>query len=174
MKFTHDRIVTNIQELIAQLELQPHPEGGYFKETYRSGGVIEGYSEELFPAGRNYATGIYFLLEGHDFSAFHRIKSDELWHFYEGGPLHIFDIDAQGRLTVITLGRNTTGGEVYQAVVKAGHWFASAPVHNDQFSLVGCTVSPGFDFRDFEMAGRQQLTMAFPRHAALIERLTRI
>jgi predicted cupin superfamily sugar epimerase len=163
-----------VQELIAKLELQPHPEGGYFKETYRSEGNIDGDPEAPFPAGRSYSTGIYFLLEGDDFSAFHRIRSDELWHFYEGGPLHIFVIDDKGELSITTLGRDIAAGEVYQAAVKAGHWFASAPVHPDQYALVGCTVSPGFDFRDFEMAARQDLTTRYPQYAAVIDKLTRI
>lgn len=163
-----------VQQLIDKLELQPHPEGGYFKETYRSEGSIEGDAEVPFPSGRSYSTGIYFLLEGNDFSAFHRIRSDELWHFYEGGPLHIFVIDDKGGLNIITLGRDIAAGEVYQAVVTAGHWFASSPVHPDQYSLVGCTVAPGFDFRDFEMADRQDLTASYPQYAATIDKLTRI
>lgn len=164
----------NVPELIDQLALQPHPEGGYFKETYRSEHAIKGDISGAFPEGRQYSTGIYFLLSGNDFSAFHRIQSDELWHFYEGGPLHIFVINEQAGLDIITLGRDITRGEVYQAVVKAGQWFASAPVQPDSFSLVGCTVAPGFDFRDFEMAGRHDLIAAFPQHTAVIERLTRI
>ncbi len=163
-----------VPQLIDQLALQPHPEGGYFKETYRSDGAIEGNIASAFPAGRQYSTGIYFLLSGTDFSAFHRIQSDELWHFYEGGPLHIFVLNEQAGLEVITLGRDIAKGEVFQAVVKAGQWFASAPVQQDSFSLVGCTVAPGFDFRDFDMARRQDLVTAFPQHRALIERLTRV
>lgn len=162
-----------VPQLIEKLALQPHPEGGYFKETYRSEGHIDAGLSGIFPEGRSYSTAIYFLLNGTDFSAFHRIQSDELWHFYEGGPLYIFVINGQGALEVVTLGRDIARGEVHQAVVKAGQWFASAPVQQDGFSLVGCTVAPGFDFRDFEMAGRQDLLAAFPQHAAVIERLTR-
>ncbi len=167
-------MAATVQELIDKLELQRHPEGGYFKETYRSDGAIEGDTENPFPEGRNYSTGIYFLLEGNDFSAFHRIKSDELWHFYDGGPLHIFVIDDKGELNITTLGRDIAAGEVYQARVKAGHWFASAPVHDNQYSLVGCTVAPGFDFRDFEMASRESLTASYPQYASSIDKLTRI
>lgn len=166
--------MTDIPQLIDQLALAPHPEGGYFKETYRSGGYIAGNAEGPLPGGRSYSTGIYFLLGPGDFSAFHRIRSDELWHFYEGGPLHIFVIDEAGTLSLITLGRDIAGGQTYQAVVKAGHWFASAPAQPGQFSLVGCTVAPGFDFRDFEMADRAGLIASYPQHDELITRLTRI
>lgn len=163
----------NAQELIAKLELQPHPEGGYYRETYRSEGLIEGQNPTAFPAGRNFSTAIYFLLQGEDFSAFHRIRSDELWHFYAGVPLHIFIIDEQGTLSIITLGNNPEGGEVYQAVVPAGCWFASAPARPEGYALVGCTVAPGFDFGDFEMAVRAPLTDSFPQHKEIIRRLTR-
>lgn len=162
------------EALVRQLELLPHPEGGYYKETYRSQELITGSKDGLFPDQRSYGTAIYFLLGGNDFSAFHRIKSDEIWHFYEGGPLHIYVINESGELSVIKLGRDISAGAVYQAVVPAGCWFASAPAHKEQYALVGCTVAPGFDFRDFEMAERQELCSLFPQHITLITQLTRI
>src|SRR5690606_30003612 len=114
------------EQLISHYQLLPHPEGGYYKETYRSGSAIDTGNNE-FPGGRSYSTAIYFLLQQQDFSAFHRIKSDEIWHFYAGGPLLIHVIDPAGNLGTIRLGRNTDAEETFQAVVPAGCWFASEP-----------------------------------------------
>ncbi len=164
------------QYWIDKLQLQPHPEGGFYKETYRAEGVIAGIE-------RNYATAIYFLLPEGKFSAFHRIKSDEMWHFYAGHRLHIYVIDPKGRLQTYHLGNNIEQGEQFQIVVPAGCWFASqvdasqvdaSQVNTEptRYAIVGCTVAPGFDFRDFEMADRAQLIQAYPQHAALIRALT--
>lgn len=157
-------------ELIQKLNLEPHPEGGYFAETYRSTEIIP--SEALSPrfdASRNISTAIYFLLEGHQFSAFHRIKSDELWHFYYGAPLMVYIIHPDGRLETLKMGSDLDSGCQFQGTVKAGCWFASQPIKEDGFSLVGCTVAPGFDFGDFELAGAK-LIEQFPQHTALIKR----
>lgn len=160
------------EQLISYYQLLPHPEGGYYKETYRSGAVIDTGSNE-FPGARSYSTAIYFLLQQQDFSAFHRIKSDEIWHFYAGGPLLIHVIDPAGNLTTIRLGRNADAGETFQAVVPAGCWFASELVAGAGFTFVGCTVAPGFDFSDFELAEKEKLSVLFPRHSDIILRLTR-
>jgi predicted cupin superfamily sugar epimerase len=158
---------------IQSLNLQPHPEGGYFAETYRSAETIsESALPERFAGSRSFGTAIYFLLERHNTSALHRIQSDEIWHFYAGGPLEIFVIDTHGALTVIRLGDNSERGEVFQAVVPAGCWFGSKPAVGTDFCLVGCTVAPGFDFADFEMANRAALLTEFPQHGAVIEVLT--
>jgi hypothetical protein len=163
-----------VDHLIKHLHLQPHPEGGFYKETYRSMGSIPAscLSPE-FSGVRSYATAIYFLLQQGDFSAFHRIKSDECWHFYEGGTLLIHVIDPQGHYQCIRLGKKITEGEVYQFVVPAGAWFASEPAAGSLYALVGCTVAPGFDFADFEMAEAKALAQEFPQHRLLIERLCR-
>lgn len=160
---------------IDRYSLLPHPEGGYFKETYRSSEEIpEDGLPARFPAARTFSTAIFFLLQSTDFSAFHRIKADELWHFYAGGALEIFVIDPEsGALHVIRLGNNSDQGEHFQAVVPAGAWFASRPAVGTEYALVGCTVAPGFDFQDFEMAERQALTATYPDHATLIAELTR-
>ncbi|SOD95890.1 cupin domain-containing protein [Spirosoma fluviale] len=153
--------------------MQPHPEGGYFTETYRSTELIpQSALPGRFGGTRSFSTAIYFLLESHHTSALHRIASDEVWHFYAGGALEIFVITATGELTVIRLGNNPEKGEVFQAVVPAGCWFGSAPAAGVDFSLVGCTVAPGFDFADFEMASRESLLKEFPEHREVIEKLS--
>ena len=157
---------------VEKLGLEAHPEGGYFKETYRSAECfISANNEVRFPVGRNYSTSIYFLLTQDNFSAFHKIKSDEIWHFYGGQTIEIFYFDKQ--LNRILLGNDPDKGEVFQAVVPAGCWFASRVYQNAPYGLVGCTVSPGFDFQDFEMAAREDLVQEFPEHSQLIFSLTR-
>ncbi|GAB2570485.1 cupin domain-containing protein [Spirosoma areae] len=168
---------------VQTLHMQPHPEGGYFAETYRSAEVIPQLAlPERFRGSRPFGTAIYFLLEKHHVSAFHRIHSDEIWHFYAGGPLEIFVIKPDSTLTVIRLGTNLDRGEVFQAVVPAGCWFGARPVVDSTvvdstvtgtaFSLVGCTVAPGFDFADFDMADRAMLLEEFPQHREVVEVLT--
>lgn len=160
-------------ELIAFYGLLPHAEGGFYKETYRSGESIARTAlPGRFTGYRAFSTAIYFLLQQGQFSAFHRIKSDEAWHFYAGGVLNIYVIHPDGELELIRLGNNITDGEIFQAIVPAGCWFASKPEDGD-FSFVGCTVAPGFDFADFELAPAVALSAAFPQYAALIRSLTR-
>jgi uncharacterized protein len=164
----------NCSGYVKALGLAPHPEGGYFRESYRSADLI---AQSALPASfngpRNYSTAIYFLLETGDFSAFHRIKSDECWHFYAGGPLVIHVIQLDGNYYSVTLGNKLDEKQHLQFVVPANHWFASEPADGTTFSLVGCTVSPGFDFSDFEMAEATNLCKQFPGHTSLIKRLTR-
>lgn len=165
----------SIEDLVAQLQLQPHPEGGYYKEVYRSAGTIpQAALGNAFTGDRNYCTGIYFLLTGSNFSAFHRIKSDELWHFYDGDMCRVYVIHLNGELEVIRLGKDIANGEVYQAVVPADAWFASECSNPNGYSLTGCTVSPGFDFADFEMAKRESLISQHPNCVDVITKLTRI
>ena len=167
-------MLKDAQYWIQQLELTPHPEGGYFRQTYRADWMIERNAlPSPFPAPRAVSTAIYFLLDRENFSAFHRIRSDELWHFYAGAPIAIYIIDLQGAHSRILLGSNPEAGEVFQATVKAGCWFASRVQDPEAFALVGCTVAPGFDFEDFELAKRPALIKLFPQHAKLIEQLTR-
>jgi uncharacterized protein len=163
-----------VKQLIEKFGLLPHPEGGYYKETYRSAETIPaGALPERFPADRNFSTAIYFLLEAGNFSAFHKIRSDECWHFYAGGPLLVHIIHVNGSLQTIRLGNNFLGNECFQFVVPAGCWFASEPAPGSAFSFVGCTVSPGFDFADFEMAKAADLINACPQHQGIIKRLCR-
>lgn len=155
---------------VDRLKLEPHPEGGFFKETYRSS-LASKY--EGFPESRNVSTGIYFLLMAGNFSGFHRIKSDEIWHFYAGDPISIYVIYENGEMEEISLGLDLDQGERPQAIVPANCWFASQVKDDGAYGLVGCTVAPGFDFQDFELAKRSELLEQFSQHSELILALTR-
>lgn len=156
------------------LQLTRHVEGGSFRETYRAPLTIAREAlPDTFAGARPASTAIYFLLEDGDFSAFHRIAADEMWHFYDGNTLHIYEIKPEGSLHVHRLGRDIAQGEQLQLVIPAGSWFASGVEETGGFALVGCTVAPGFDFADFELADRQELSKLFPQHAGLIALLTR-
>ena len=158
---------------IEKLRLEEHPEGGFFRRTYQSS---ESTSAECLPdrfgGRRAFSSAIYYLLPGDRVSAFHRIKSDELWHFYAGAPLVISVLDTTGRLSTLRLGRDPDRGESFQAVAPAGHWFGAAVTDPASYCLVGCTVSPGFEYEDFELARRDNLLARFPQHRGLIEQLT--
>jgi uncharacterized protein len=159
---------------IKKFQLEPHPEGGYYRQTYRSDVLLPKQAlPAKFSGPRPASTAIYFLLEGEDFSAFHRLQSDELWHFHLGGSLTVHIIEPEGHYARIQLGNNPEAGEVFQAVVKAGCWFASEVKDRESFALVGCTVAPGFDFEDFELAKRDELQKTYPQHSERIEGLTR-
>ena len=159
---------------IELLQLKKHPEGGYFRETYRSEETIDKeHLPERFSGSRSLSTAIYFLLKGNDFSAFHSIKQDELFHFYDGSSLTIHVIDSSGHYFKIKLGRNIKDGEVPQATVKAGWVFGASVNDSNSYSLVGATVAPGFDFEDFELLSRYHLIEIFPQHKNIIEKLTR-
>ena len=164
----------NAQYWIDRLSLSPHPEGGHYRVTYQSAlTIVQDALPSAFHGNRFASTAIYFLLAQKDFSAFHRIASDELWHFYAGSALIVYVIDPEGNYSELHLGDVFEAGEVFQAVVKAGCWFASRLKNPGGFALVGCTVAPGFDFADFEMAKRSELTATYPKHRKLIEEMTR-
>jgi len=152
---------------IENLNLSPHPEGGFYRETYRATG-------ELIPPGANeprkFSTAIYFLLGKEDRSMFHRIKSDELWHFHAGGRLSLYTLTKAGVVTQ-TLGSDLRRGDQLQIAIPAGHWFG-AVVTDGPYVLAGCTVSPGFDFQDFEMARQRELLIEFPNQSEIIRQLT--
>ena len=157
-----------------KLQLTSHVEGGAFREIYRSELIIPRHSLPLlFQGDRPASTHIYFMLLAAQFSAFHRIAADEAWHFYSGDPLEVYEITHNGRLLTHRLGGDPEKGETFFAVVHAGSWFASALAVGGEYALAGCTVAPGFDFADFELAEREVLTAQFPEHTALIRRLTR-
>jgi uncharacterized protein len=166
--------MNQMEKRIAQLNLLPHPEGGFYRETYRSQGMLPAENlVEGFTGSRNYSTAIYYLLPAGAFSAFHQIKSDEVWHLYEGGPLHVYVLEPNGSLNVIRLGLDADNGEAPQAVVPAGCWFASRLAGSGEYALAGCTVAPGFDFADFTLANRNELVSQYPQYAQLITELTR-
>jgi predicted cupin superfamily sugar epimerase len=161
------------KKIIEKLNLVKHPEGGYYAETYRSERIIpksalnEGYSGE-----RNYATLIYYMLTGNDISCFHKLRSDEIWHFYAGSPVLIYLLDDSGKIDIVTLGNNPDNGEVFQYVIKAGTWFGAELKDKSSYALMGCTVTPGFNFEDFEIGKKDELLKRFPLHAETISKLT--
>ncbi len=166
--------MADAQYWIDHLTLKPHPEGGFFRESYRSSVVIpEPALPTTFRGPRSASTAIYFLLGGEDFSALHRLSADEVWHFYAGSALLVHSIDPNGNYRVIRLGQNAQANEQFQCVMPGGHWFGSCLEWPDTYALVGCTVAPGFDFRDFEMARRADLLAQYPQHKDVIHKLTR-
>ncbi len=156
---------------IAHLKLEKHPEGGYFNECYRSDeSIAMDALPQRFSGDRSISTSIYFLLKKNEFSAFHRIKSDETWYFHDGAPLEIYVLDPEKGLQIKLLGLDTKQDCLPQQTVKHGMWFASRS--KGDFSLVGCTVAPGFDFSDFEMASAEALHKEFPEHVDIINTLS--
>ena len=159
---------------IERLELQRHPEGGWYRETYRAAGSIPA---AVLPGGftgpRAFATSVYFLLARPEVSTLHRLRADEVWYHHAGGALIVTAIDPAGTVTSVRVGAAFERRERLQATVPAGSWFGAELAADAEFALVGCMVAPGFDFADFELARRADLTAVYPRHAALIERLTR-
>lgn len=158
---------------IDHLDLEAHPEGGFYREVYRGEDTIPASAlPDRLDGARNTAALIYFLLPGEEVSALHRIRQDELWHFLAGTSLTLHQIAPDGTRHTQTLGRAVTNGEVLQAVVPAGHWFGATVDDPNGYALVGCTTAPAFDFADFELADRAKLVDRFPQHRSLIERLT--
>lgn len=159
---------------IRTLNLQPHPEGGFYRETYRASDVISGAAlPARFGGDRACSTAIYFLLRGGEFSALHRLKSDEIWHFYAGAPLSIHALSSNDGYEVAQLGPDPDCGQAPQIVVAAGLWLGACVEKAAPYSLVGCTVAPGFDFADFELGRRDELLATFSEHADVVHFLTR-
>lgn len=157
---------------INHLKLIAHPEGGFYRETYRSEESIpEDGLPPRFNGKRQFSTAIFFLLRSQDKSMFHRIKSDELWHFHAGTALNIYTI-IKGELVIYKLGSNPDKGELLQVVIPANCWFGAKVEQPDSYTLSGCTVSPGFDFQDFELAEKNILLELYPNLNEIIEMLT--
>ncbi len=153
--------------VVEALGLAPHPEGGFFRETFRAPLVIG-----TLHGSRAASTAIYFLLPAEMFSAFHRVRSDEVWHHYDGDPVELHTLQNDGGYAVTRLGRDLARGERPQHVVPAGVWQAAVP-SGERFALCGCTVAPGFDFADFDMPSRADLLQRFPQWRDVVRRLTR-
>jgi hypothetical protein len=149
---------------VEKLEMLPHPEGGFYKETYRSNETIPGTNRQLM-------TGIYFLLTSENVSRFHRIKSDEIWFFHAGSPLVVHTLDENGHRQQ-HVGLDLNAGQQPQFLVPKNTIFGSSVLHENSYSLVSCAVAPGFDFEDFELFTKADLLPLFPECEAIIERLT--
>jgi uncharacterized protein len=159
---------------IRLLSLVSHPEGGYFGETYRSADLLPSdIFDGRYASPRACSTAIYFLLRGSQFSALHRLRSDEMWHFHAGSGARIVTIAPDGTLGEAKIGPYPERGQRFQVLVPAGTWFVATVDDPDAYVLVGCTVSPGFAYEDFELADRAGLIAAYPQHRDVIERLTR-
>lgn len=156
-----------VDSLVKDYEMLPHPEGGWFKENYRS-------EVNLTVAGkkRNILTSIYFLLTSENVSRFHVLKSEELWYYHAGSALTVHCISPAGEYYQLKIGPNFKAGEQFQAVVPAGTIFGSTVDEIDQFSLVGCAVAPGFDFEDFQLFSEAELLNKYPTHESIIKKLT--
>jgi len=168
MADTTNTLPLDVQAIVDRFGLAPHPEGGFYAETFRS-------TDRVIRAGgaeREASTAIYFLLPAGTFSALHVVEADEVWHHYWGGPLELTTITPEGVAARVILGDRLDAGEVPQAVVRRGVWQAARPA-DDRAVLAGCTVAPGFRFEDFAMPPRAALLAMFPRHADLVRALTR-
>lgn len=161
-------------QLIIQLQLVKHPEGGYYRRTHCATENIPLVGlPARFQQPRPFCTAIYYLLESRDYSALHRIKSDEIWHFYMGSPLTLYSIHPNGQLFIHQLGNCLENGEQLQVTIPAGCWFGAVVQQENSYALVGCVVAPGFDFADFELGCRQDLLTQYPHHWEIIEKLTK-
>ena len=153
------------EDFIKDLALEPHQEGGFYRETFRSD-ICDG-------TGRACATSILFLLTSDNPSNLHKLDAEEIWYYHSGSPLTVHMIDTSGNYTKVQIGPDIRAGQVLQAVIPAGIWFGSSCDQKNGFALVGCVVAPGFTFEGFELAQRSELLESFPQHAAIITHLTR-
>lgn len=167
------KIPPKAEDLIRHLNLQPHPkEGGFFRETYRATESLPGNGlPARYGADRSVSTAIYYLLTPTSYSALHRLKSDEVFHFYSGGAVQMLQLYKDGSGQIVTLGSVTDGGQP-QVVVPRGVWQGSVMGPNGEFALMGCTVAPGFDYADYEEGRRDELVAQYPQFANWIRRLT--
>lgn len=162
-------LTTDSEQLIALLSLMPHPEGGYYRETYRDQNRVTRASDG---ASRSASTAIYYLLRAGERSTWHRIRSDEMWHFYDGAPLRIHVLEPDGGYRMLRLGHPLRHeGAHFQALVPGGCWFAAECEEPDGYGLAGCTVAPGFEFDEFEIGDAGFLERHWPGRRELIARL---
>lgn len=161
-------------EIIRFLRLTPHPkEGGFFRETYRSSDVLARASlPDRYPADRNTSTAIYYLLTPPTMSALHLLETDEIFHWYLGGPVRMLQLSPDGTGREVVLGPDLLGGQSPQVVVPRGTWQGSFLESGHAFALLGCTVAPGFDYADYRHGSRDSLIAQYPGFEAQIRRLT--
>ncbi|MBN1819970.1 MAG: cupin domain-containing protein [Prolixibacteraceae bacterium] len=163
----------NASFYIKKLRLEKHPEGGWFREIYRAEEITEKHAlPGRYSSARNYSTSIYYLLEGEDKSMFHRIKSDEIWHFYTGSSSVEILLILDGKIKKLHLGSDIEKQETFQVIIPKNTWFTAHLINKQGYSLIGCTVAPGFDFDDFELATRGQLLIEFPHLETVIKDFT--
>ncbi len=165
----------DIETIIEKLNLQPHPkEGGYFRETYRSSITIPGDSlPDEYKHDKSACTAIYFLITPGSFSAMHRVKTDEIFHFYSGDAIEMLQLHPDGTHSIITIGSDFSAGEIPQVVVPAGVWQGSRLKPGGRYALLGTTVAPGFDYDDYEDGIRDELIAKYPKCEEMIMGLTR-
>jgi predicted cupin superfamily sugar epimerase len=169
MKMTAD-------EVKKRLGLAPHPcEGGHYVRTYESGEMLppSAFLSGRYTSPRHTGTAIYYLLEPGTFSEMHRLRSDEIFHFYAGDPVEMLQLHPNGEGAIVRIGNDLAAGDRPQLVVPHGFWQGSRLVPGGAWALLGCTVSPGFDFADYAAGARAELTAQWPRFAGLIAELTR-
>lgn len=159
---------------IKQLKLQPHPEGGHYTETYKS--QIYSSNSELnnCVTNKHCSSLIYFLLKDNEYSAFHKLNSDEVWIYNSGGSVNIYIIDSSGKLTIEKFGSNIENGDNLQVFIPANSWFAAELINKTDYSLMSCLVSPGFEWNDFELGKSVMLELKFPKYKTLFEKLCKI
>ncbi len=167
-------MIEKADEYISVLKMESHPEGGYFSEIYRSPEKIDSNSlPDRYNNSRCLGTLIYYLLKQDQQSGFHRLESDEIWHHLDGCTVKIHTIDPSGKYKLISLGKDVSSGQVPQFVIPRNTWFAAGLADLTSFALLGCTVLPGFEFDDFQLASRRELLELFPQHEIEIKRFTR-
>lgn len=158
---------------ITGLDLKRHPEGGYYTESYRA--IPEINTKDIFQedlGNRNLATSIYYLLENSDVSVFHRLRSDELWYYHYGSPMLLHTFDSQNQYKQFIVGPELNENQQLQVLIPAGYIFGAEVLYSEEYSLIGCVVTPGFHYNDFEIIPRDYLMKTFPNHKELIEKLS--
>lgn len=161
------------EEIIELLGLKPHPEGGYYRETYRADESIPSEAlPERYRGMRSLSTAIYYLLTPETFSSIHRLKSDEIFHFYLGDPVLMLLLFPDGTSKRVTLGNDIMKGHLPQLVVPRNTWMGGMLIDRGKFALLGTTVAPGFEFEDFELGNREKLIRKYPHEKELILSLT--
>lgn len=165
----------NINQIIKKLNLKPHPiEGGYYKETYRSKEIInKNLLPKKYAQNKSCSTAIYYLLTKNTFSEFHKLTTDEIFHFYLGDPLEIILLQKDGTKNILTLGNDLSKNQLPQIIVKKNIWQAATLKKGGNFCLMGTTVAPGFDYSDYKSGDYLQLSNKFPNHSKIIKQLTR-